>query len=830
MKNTFGKDQATFCVNVFEKNQIPLTQKTDMDNTVSMKTVICALNNQLHRDHFSNYLLFFSGLLSLIIVFASQFDATAIYISLGIFFLFLLWKLYTISGTSPSITFSYYGYTKEQFLSRYVVLKNAIEEHSKTGTLSFQNFVPFANTPAVSPDDEKNLLKPDFLFAFPSIKMSDCTVYIVPVGIISISKKGYSFFQFDEKNFCSVSTKNVKTSDAPLYRNAKQIEQHYLHMRKNGTPDLRYSYNPLYITYEYGVLNINLHDNGQIEFIFPSKKLAEVYKINMSFEPPYETGTKSPSLAEIINKPNQPEAAAKIKRVDNSEKIEKKYIEKPLLFSFSRDYKNTASIAFLNSIALKKTPDILKGENEDFHYFYWDEIAPKVFNIYWCQLEIGNIPASISDEYFPLIEYIKHFRINYYRLLQTMKIRLPDFEIWKENSRKYLSGMSAFDYDRLQINIIDIMKKIAFDEFSELKFKGKVAFDFSNPLAIGVQKGVYVDHFQNWSAFFQNVKAIWSDFFEKYQVNKELTPERKGQIERFLALLDGDYLFGKLPVPESPMISTTKDKNGVVSLSDVEKQVLSKLDKDYYTKDTFLKLLVDLGVEKKNIPEKNLIETFGFYLFSENLVLNKKWHNFVSLMKSKALSDSLFEVDPTISNMDFYQTGIRNMVKQGYLIKADEFTYLTKRALINEGISEVEIGLFCQEVKHFSQDHEFFSIKQISTIGISKITTSQNKQILIDNFVSKMPDIQSVSFSEGKLFSFSNRQISRVDYVKTMMLGKTSMDAYDFIYNLKKEHGVIYKIDALIRDINAAQMYYNEDTEKIYIDKKTFIQEVFGNV
>lgn len=77
--------------------------------------------------------------------------------------------------------------------------------------------------------------------------------YVYPMGLIIKGKDDtYRYMSFD-RNYISISTEQ-KTKDRAPSDELQPIRQYWLHMCRDGSPDLRYKYNPKKYVYEYRVL------------------------------------------------------------------------------------------------------------------------------------------------------------------------------------------------------------------------------------------------------------------------------------------------------------------------------------------------------------------------------------------------------------------------------------------------------------------------------------------------------------------------------------------------------------------------------------------------
>ena len=100
--------------------------------------------------------------------------------------------------------------------------------------------------------------------------------YLFPVGlVVKSSKDNYRYVPFGRKTF-SLSTEEI-TKKTALPNNIKPLRQYWLHTCLDGSPDLRYRYNPKTFVYVYGVIHLD-NLNFYISQVGVANTAAKAYK------------------------------------------------------------------------------------------------------------------------------------------------------------------------------------------------------------------------------------------------------------------------------------------------------------------------------------------------------------------------------------------------------------------------------------------------------------------------------------------------------------------------------------------------------------------------
>lgn len=88
------------------------------------------------------------------------------------------------------------------------------------------------------------------------ITIRNKSYYLYPVGlVVKSSQDNYRYIPFGRKT-CSFSTEEI-TKQTALPSTIKPLRQYWLHTCRDGSPDLRYRYNPKTFVYAYGVIHLD---------------------------------------------------------------------------------------------------------------------------------------------------------------------------------------------------------------------------------------------------------------------------------------------------------------------------------------------------------------------------------------------------------------------------------------------------------------------------------------------------------------------------------------------------------------------------------------------
>ena len=172
-------------------------------------------------------------------------------------------KVEALKETLKKIQYDADAGLSEEQKQAFQDLSDAFENLSNSDKILFETGVTSTNSITKEDTDFEfgifNYIKSEFDIPVMKIPKSSTKFYIYPRFIIrSESSTNFIVYPIDDINieFDVVHIQEAIGSRNAGPKDAKVIESNYLYETKSGGPDRRYSYNPLYITYEFGRLMI----------------------------------------------------------------------------------------------------------------------------------------------------------------------------------------------------------------------------------------------------------------------------------------------------------------------------------------------------------------------------------------------------------------------------------------------------------------------------------------------------------------------------------------------------------------------------------------------
>ena len=164
------------------------------------------------------------------------------------------------------------------------------------------------------------------------------------------------------------------------------------------------------------------------------------------------------------------------------------------------------------------------------------------------------------------------------------------------------------------------------------------------------------------------------------------------------------------------------------------------------------------------------------------------------------------------------------------LFEASPGVYITKRLMTRLGINQSTLRYFQNSIIRIGNTFSFFTAKHVcEEMPNNKIIEFASETKQIEKFILSVPNIKSIQSDDDKyIFSFSEERFTRPLFLEMLFNNIESIDIYDLKAKIEKEYDVIFNIDSLIYCVNNSSLYYSEEMEKIYKNKKVFLKEIFN--
>ena len=223
------------------------------------------------------------------------------------------------------------------------------------------------------------------------------------------------------------------------------------------------------------------------------------------------------------------------------------------------------------------------------------------------------------------------------------------------------------------------------------------------------------------------------------------------------------------------------------------------------------------------------IDKLGYRMRTKEIVLSNKWSSIEEYFENEVCKYDRYFYNNKF-NLEIYDDIIKRLEKKMILFEASPGVYITQRLMAKLGINKYTLKYFQDEVVKIGNRFRFFTAKHVyEEIPNNKIIEFAFETKQIEKFILSVENIKSIQTDDEKyIFSFSKERFTRPLFLEMVFSDIQSIDIYDLKNKLEEEYNVIFNIDSLIYCANNSSLYYNEDMEKIYKNKKVFLKEIFN--
>lgn len=176
---------------------------------------------------------------------------------------------------------------------------------------------------------------------------------------------------------------------------------------------------------------------------------------------------------------------------------------------------------------------------------------------------------------------------------------------------------------------------------------------------------------------------------------------------------------------------------------------------------------------------------------------------------------------------------VMNALKEEYVIfEFEPFKFVNSRRLQSFGIEKADIIKYCNEVKQFVGENEYFTIPWLRKQGfVSKLDDLGFNDFFYEAILAMDPGIFSFIQRTGKrkgaaLLRVGESQGSKNDFLISLIEREGSIDREDLISLCKNNYGLYYSEHNLFTAIEESDVYYDSIMEKFYANYSMYYDEI----
>lgn len=289
------------------------------------------------------------------------------------------------------------------------------------------------------------------------------------------------------------------------------------------------------------------------------------------------------------------------------------------------------------------------------------------------------------------------------------------------------------------------------------------------------------------------------------------------------SLLQCDNLFKKF------FGSSAMKTNNINQQEQIFIKCSNLLKKDAYKLNQVIGILKINGINATEDMAISILIRLGFKISKNGQYYTKDdFRDMKDLILSSSDDSGLITYDNPIKD-DEYDSAITKLQNEGRIIPIDNLHFLRiSKSLNYNGVTLSVLSDFYDRLNQYVSDKEYFSLNQVKTNIDNAICSSRFDDVFL-GYVIKFSGFTKEVNSIKNLFTTLDDN-ERILFLKSFFKNTKSINAYDLSMYINDNFGVNYPVTSMKYDIekvnSKTSLYYNEDTEKIYLNKDVFFDEM----
>lgn len=375
----------------------------------------------------------------------------------------------------------------------------------------------------------------------------------------------------------------------------------------------------------------------------------------------------------------------------------------------------------------------------------------------------------------------------------------------------YVEFMEEYDI-RNEYELYDLLKKI--DVQNENK---NVKYNKSPNILIGIKDktAFYEEILKELSPITIDEAALY--FNEKY--NTRIDSE-KSYISRYFSKYINNNII------RFAVDSINEDK--LIKFKEIFTKDVIEIK---YAKEKFEQIL---GKEWKKYFNAYNLEKMGYKICNE-FIISSMINNFESYLKSQYLSSKIIYINqiPARKSMIVYNI-LRGMQSRLEIFKYSEDAYISFEMLENAGITKEDISNYRNEILKLLDNKKYINLfivrENIHSDVFKKLDDLDFDDDFYENIIAFSDSIKTINFKSNKIFYLNEgEELSTKDFIKDIIDLHEKIEVYEVKEFLEENYNIKNVDDSkIIAEAKKSDCYYSSIYDKIYLNKKIYIDALYG--
>ncbi|WP_214850682.1 sigma factor-like helix-turn-helix DNA-binding protein [Exiguobacterium sp. s193] len=258
-----------------------------------------------------------------------------------------------------------------------------------------------------------------------------------------------------------------------------------------------------------------------------------------------------------------------------------------------------------------------------------------------------------------------------------------------------------------------------------------------------------------------------------------------------------------------------------------ESFIKSILVDDIYTVPELINRHSDVKNFRQLYLNNRNLGTVGYDLRG-GFVIRKGFGSAERYFRHFLLTKDYFRTDNSsaVQNTQSFWRVLVNLQQNLDLFRVDDETYMNISVLERAGVSKKEILDFREKVfVHFS-DGRFFSVENIQEELNQAILGLGFDGIFYESICRYDKRIRFIQFATSLILYCSKEKKRQVDFIECIV--QDGMDINVLQSDIHRRYGIEIALSKLIEKIRASDMYYVQELERVFSNRQSFLDMVYG--
>lgn len=254
-----------------------------------------------------------------------------------------------------------------------------------------------------------------------------------------------------------------------------------------------------------------------------------------------------------------------------------------------------------------------------------------------------------------------------------------------------------------------------------------------------------------------------------------------------------------------------------------------ELTEDFYWKEDLENIYISLfkNGDTRNLNAKNI--KLLNYTMTSSCIYSDKFNSLADCVEHIILNNKTFNLNDQSNFRSlavFYQvfSKLRNNMD---IIEFDNGNYINFKKLESIGLSKNDLYEYQNKVMNFIED-KYFTVAFLKNKGFKydKLDCLGFDECFYSSILINSPSIQNKKFQNTYLMKNGQEQFELSDFLIYIVGMFRKIDIYDLCDYIKIQYGLNINRYKIISITKECSLYYNQITEKVYIDYDEFYNEI----